>query len=162
MESLAELSRADLSTWSPISPSRFFWVRDDEVEGTALELEVAAFREVPRARAVELIGPTAAPSDGGLRAFAVRGACVGPRPTFASVFVSASGVLHVHQATAHPEMLPFGLGPEPPVEKRPLVVFLEGGIYDVLVTVDYGGDGALRAFGPTHSKFCDLPPGSVP
>jgi len=41
-----------------------------------------------------------------------------------------------------------------------MVVFLEGGITDVLVTADYGGDRALRAFGPTHSKFCDLPPGS--
>jgi hypothetical protein len=53
-------------------------------------------------------------------------------------------------------MLPFGIY-QPPLAKRPMVVFLEGGITDVLVTADYGGDRAMRAFGPTHSKFCDLP-----
>ena len=159
VDTLDRLSRADLRIWSPVSPSRFFWVRDDEVEGATAELEVAAFREIPRARAAELMDPAAGPAEDGLRAFLVRGACVGHRPTFASFFLSTSGVLHVHQGTAHPEMLPFGIY-WPPLEKRPMVVFLEGGISDVLVTADYGGDRAMRAFGPTHAKFCDLPPRS--
>ena len=119
------------------------------------ELEHVALREIPRDRARELVRPAQLPEDG-LRTFLVRGACVGPRPTHASVFLSTSGALHVHQATVHPEMLPFGIY-EPPLEKRPMVVLLEGGLSDVLVTARYGGDPAMRAFGPTHSRFCDLP-----
>ena len=136
--------------WEFLPSDAIHWVANARINQASEELGVQSFRRLGRSTAMEHVGDPELPESGA--PFLVRACSYGAEPTFAAVRVAEEGKLvHIHQATAEPEMFLPSQNTE--IHPRPLVLLLERAPEKVFVTAFRGGDRAWRGFGGVMKHF---------